>query len=486
MLMTVLTKTLTAEEYSLWYARFKRFAERMEAENMPSIVINQFKEFYAEYCMGSEASMPESTLRPLRKRDVKEYDELEGFAEIGREHLGRCAVLKLNGGLGTSMGLDKAKSAITVKDGMTFLDIILKQAEALRTVSGVTVPLLLMNSFRTHEETLGRLQGFNNGQYGPPVSFEQHKFPKVLADSLEPASWDDDPLLEWNPPGHGDLYLSLISRRVLQKLLESGVDYLFVSNADNLAAVVDERILGYMASRNLPFLMEVARREPCDKKGGHLALDDRDRLVLREVAQCPDEDMSCFQDIERHRYFNTNSIWLDLRVLSKVICHHRTMPLRPIANTKTLDPRDDSSPKVIQIESAMGSAVSAFYDAAAVVVPRERFAPVKTTSDLLAIMSDCYELNERAQLVQNPARRLPPIKIDLDPRFYKKMDVFAQRFQEGMPSLLDCSSLSVRGDVCFDTPVALSGDNVFVAGDQPTSIRTFVLGGCRGADGGHV
>jgi len=60
----------------------------------------------------------------------------------------------------------------------------------------------------------------------------------------------------------------------------------------------------------------VTRRTAADRKGGHLARRTADgRLLLREVAQCPDADLESFQDISRHKYFNTNSLWLRLDAL---------------------------------------------------------------------------------------------------------------------------------------------------------------------------
>src|SRR4029078_8760131 len=117
----------------------------------------------------------------------------------------------------------------------------------------------------------------------------------------------------WCPPGHGDIYPSLIGTGLLERMLNAGIRYLFVSNSDNLCATVDPAVLTYFARSGLSFLMEVAERTAADRKGGHLARRKSDgRLLLRESAQCPKEDESEFQDITRHRYFNTNNLWLRL------------------------------------------------------------------------------------------------------------------------------------------------------------------------------
>ena len=222
----------------------------------------------------------------------------------------------------------------------------------------------------------------------------QGKVPKLLADGFEPVEWPDDPALEWAPPGHGDVYTSLATSGMLDTLLERGYDYLFLSNSDNLGAVLEPRILDWFAREELPFLSEVIDRTEADRKGGHLA---RRRagggLVLRETAQVPDEDQEAFEDVERHRFFNANNIWVNLRALERTLEERDgVLGLPMIVNRKTVDPTDPSSPAVVQLETAMGAAIGVFDGAAAVHVPRARFAPVKTTSHLLVVRSDAYEL----------------------------------------------------------------------------------------------
>ena len=283
-------------------------------------------------------------------------------------------------------------------------------------------------------------------------------YPKILEADLSPAEWPENPELEWNPPGHGDVYTALVTSGLLAKLLKRGYRYAFISNSDNLGAVMDSRLLGYIATERLPFLMEVARRTHLDRKGGHLArFKNTDRLVLRELAQCPESDLDSFSDIEKYRYFNTNSLWVDLEVLERVFVENLMMPLDLILNPKTLDPRNPESPAVLQVETAMGSAISAFENARAVLVPRTRFAPVKTTQDLLLVMSDCFLRTKLETIEQNPARATPMPAITLDQRFYKKIDMFQERFPKGAPSLIACERLEIQGDIRFGRGVKLSG-----------------------------
>jgi len=440
-------------------AKFRGFELKMEAHALRPLVINTFKHYYAKLVQGDTGMLPESGIAPLENQELRHYDELQDYTAAGIQAMRQSVVIKLNGGLGTSMGLEQAKSLITIKDGQTFLDIILGQIRHLRQRYQTPLPLVLMNSFKTHVDTMLQVQNFNNGPTGVPLSFVQNRFPKVLQQDLSPASWPDNPELEWNPPGHGDIYSALVSSGLLEKLLREGFIYAFISNSDNLGAIMDPAILGYLAQERLEFLMEAARRTPSDRKGGHLArLLGDDRLILREVAQCPEEDMDAFTDIERHRFFNTNSLWVDLRALEQVFLRHHIMPLDLIVNPKTLNPRDAKSPKVFQIETAMGAAIAAFERAAAVEVPRSRFAPVKTTADLLVVQSDCYLRNDDDTITPNPEREGAMPQVKLDPTFYKKIDDYQLRFAKGAPSLLHCSSLEVTGDARFGRRVTIRGD----------------------------
>ncbi len=119
----------------------------------------------------------------------------------------------------------------------------------------------------------------------------QHKFPKILQKDYSPASWPKNPKLEWNPPGHGDVYTALLTSGMLDSLLADGIIYAFISNSDNLGARLDESLLGYFAHHQFPFMMEVAEKTPADIKGGHLARHKNGRLILREAAQCPANEL---------------------------------------------------------------------------------------------------------------------------------------------------------------------------------------------------
>jgi UTP--glucose-1-phosphate uridylyltransferase len=426
----------------------------MQAAGLPDVVIRTFAHYHAQLAAGETGLIPESTIEPVD--DLPHRDQLgEDVADLGREALPRTILLKLNGGLGTSMGLDRAKSLLTVKDGHTFLDIIAGQARH------AGVPLVLMNSFATREDSLAALAAHGDLPGDLPPDFLQHKVPKIRREDLQPATCERDPALAWCPPGHGDLYTALVTSGMLATLLERGYRYAFVSNADNLGAVIDPAILGHMVAHRLPFLMEVAPRTAADRKGGHLARRPDGQLVLRELAQCPEEDEAAFQDITRHRFFNTNSLWLDLHALDRLLRERDgVLGLPMIRNAKTVDPRDPDSTPVYQLETAMGSAIGVFAGAGAICVPPARFAPIKKTNDLLDVRSDSYVLTDAWEVLPSPARTLGRAVIDLDPAFYRFVDDLDARFPAGPPSLLRCARLEVRGDIRFGAGVVLEGEVV--------------------------
>ena len=425
------------------------FILKMERANLHPVVIDTFSHYYKKIISGATGLISDIDIQPVTSDNIENADRIQKYAEAGRHASFNAVMIKLNGGLGTSMGLTRAKSLLKVKNEKTFLEIILKQADKLH------VNLALMNSFSTHEDTLDALSKIK-----PPASpllFLQNKFPKILQKNFAPADWPKNPDLEWNPPGHGDIYSAVYTSGILNTLLDKGIVYAFISNSDNLGATLDESLLGYFVEKGFPFMMEVAPRTPSDVKGGHIARHKDGRLILRESAQCPENELSAFRDIKRYGFFNTNNIWINLKVLHKLIQKSGAVKLPLIRNPKTLDPRDEKSPKVFQIETAMGAAISLFEGAAVIKVPASRFLPVKKCNDLLSIRSDRCIFSLENNLIANPNTGTKTIQVDLDPKYYGKIDLFDKRFSRGVPSLTNCESLTIKGDVRFESNVAIRG-----------------------------
>jgi UTP--glucose-1-phosphate uridylyltransferase len=438
--------------------------EKMREAGVADEAIATFRHYYEQLEAGESGMLPDADLEPLGDLpDLADLPEAEA-------PLDQAVILKLNGGLGTSMGMTHAKSLVEVKDGLTFLDIIARQALELRKRHDARLPLILMNSFSTRDDTLAKLEDYPDLEADVPLDFLQNKEPKLRADDLTPVEWPDDPDLEWCPPGHGDLFTALQTSGLLEKLLGAGYRYAFMSNSDNLGAVLEPRILGWMASEGHPWVSEVVDRTEADRKGGHIAQRKQDgNLVLRETAQVPDSDQESFEDTDRWCYFNANNLWVDLARLSEVLSERDgVLGLPMIVNRKTVDPSDSASPEVIQIETAMGAAIGVFEGARAVRVPRTRFAPVKTTNDLLLLRSDAYVLRDDYRVL--PADGLP--MVDLDSAHYKLLRDFDAHFPAGPPSLAGCDRLIVDGDVVFGRDVVVRGSvEVHQDGEEPLRIE---------------
>ena len=433
--------------------------DKMADAGVDPVAIDVFAHYYRLVESGETGMVPESSIEPM---DMGTLDEVDVPADVAREALAGTAVIKLNGGLGTSMGMDRAKSLLEVRDGLSFVDIIVRQVLALRKQYDAALPLIFMNSFRTSDDTLAVLERYPDlVSTGPglPLEFLQNKEPKLRADDLFPVEWPADPTLEWCPPGHGDIYTALRGTGLLDELIEAGFQRVFVSNSDNLGAVPDPRVAGWFAASGAPFAIEAVRRTASDRKGGHFALRKSDgRIMLRETAQTLDEDKHALGDLDRHRYCSTNNLWFDLAAMKAELDRRDgILGLALITNTKNVDPSDPNSPEVIQIETAMGAAIEVFDGATTIEVTRDRFVPVKTTNDLLVLRSDCYELTDD-YVLDLVADRVP--FVDLDPAHYKLVGDFDARFGEGVPSLRSAEQLVVNGDWWFGPGVTVVGEAV--------------------------
>ena len=429
--------------------------QKMREAGQPDEAIRSFASAYERLVGGESALLPSAELEP-----AGDVDRLEELPDVDAgDVLDRVVAITLNGGLATSMGLRSPKSLLEAREGHSFLDIIIGQTLALRTRYDVRLPLILMDSQATRGETERALAAHPELDVGLPLDFLQSMVPKLEPEHLEPINWPSEPSLEWNPPGHGDVYPALRGSGMLGRLLEQAFRYAMISNADNLGATTEPRVPGYKERNEIPYLMEVVLGTEADRKGGHIARRRADgQLVLRETAQTPPEDEESFRDYRRWRYYNTNSLWFDLRALSDRLDETGgVLELPLIVNRKTVDPRDSSSPAVLQLESAMGAAIGSFAGAQLLLVPRTRFAPVKTTDDLLVLRSDVYTLSEDWVVAPVPERADNLPYVELDSKFYKLLDDFERRFPEGAPSLREAERLIVHGDVTFGRAVRVRG-----------------------------
>jgi UTP--glucose-1-phosphate uridylyltransferase len=444
--------------------------QKMREHGQDEEAIASFASSYERLVSGQEAVIPSADLEPAT--DVPTLDQLEG--ETKAELLDQFVMIKLNGGLATSMGLEHPKSLIEARDGRSFLEIIIAQVLALRERHHIRLPLMLMNSEATREETIKALAEHPELETEDlPLEFAQSMIPKLDADSLAPVEWSKNPSLEWCPPGHGDVYGALRRSGTLNALLDKGFRYAMISNSDNLGSTFDPRIAAHVSGNEIPFLMEVVEGTEADRKGGHIARRREDgQLILRETAQTPPEDEDSFRDYKRWRFYNTNSLWVSLEALAAELEQRDgVMALPLIVNRKTVDPRDSDSTPVIQLESAMGAAIGSFAGAELLCVPRTRFAPVKTTDDLLVLRSDAYRVTGDEVVEPVPERDGTMPYVELDKRYYKMLDEFEKRFPHGAPSLKQAERLVINGDVTFDEGVVVKGA-VELSPEEPIRIES--------------
>ncbi len=430
---------------------------KMVKAGVDEVAIDTFAHYYRLLEHGETGMVPEATIEPV---DMPRLTDVDVDPEVASEAIRHTAVIKLNGGLGTSMGMERAKSLLCVRKGLSFLDIIARQVLHLREQHDATLPLMFMNSFRTSADTMAALARYDRlAVDGLPLEFLQNKEPKLLEADLSPVGYPKDPDLEWCPPGHGDVYTALRGTGLLDLLIEHGFRHVFISNSDNLGAVPDPQVAGWFAASGAPFAIEAVRRTASDRKGGHFARRKSDgRIVLRETAQTPKADAAALADLERHRFCSTNNLWFDLAAMKQALdLRQGILGLPLIRNVKPVDPADPSTPKVIQVETAMGAAIEVFEGSALIEVGRDRFVPVKTTNDLLVLRSDVYEVGSDFVLDQ-VASNVP--YVDLDEAVYKLVVEFDKRFPNGAPSLAKASSLRIAGDVTFGRGVQIVGDVV--------------------------
>ncbi|KAI8972750.1 UTP--glucose-1-phosphate uridylyltransferase-domain-containing protein [Pilobolus umbonatus] len=446
----VAAKTMRAELQRLSGLVPDMHERKLFQENM-----NGFFELFTRYI--SERSKRDNLdwdrIQSPSKEQIKPYHDLPSTTSAS--DLTKLAVLKLNGGLGTTMGCVGPKSAIEVRDNMTFLDLSVRQIEYLNKNHKVDVPFILMNSFNTDEETKRIVQKYANHNV-KIMTFNQSKHPRINKESLLPVARSPNSSIEnWYPPGHGDLYESLFSTGLLDELLGQQKEYLFVSNIDNLGATVDINILNHMVKTGSEFIMEVTDKTKADIKGGTL-IDYDGQVRLLEIAQVPEEHIEDFKSVKKFKIFNTNNLWINLKAIKRLMMD-QSLTLDIIINNKTTD----SGEKVIQLETAAGAAIKHFRNAHGINVPRTRFLPVKSTSDLFLVTSNLYSLIH-GELVINPQRMfntVPLVKLGKD---FEKVQDFLRRFKT-IPHILELDHLTVTGDVTFGSNVEFRGTVIIVA-----------------------
>lgn len=435
--------------------------EKMRSANLSEDLIKDFLSKIEKVRQGETGKVKWETIGDLDPNtDEIDLVELQKNFPPNKTSLSKLVVIKLNGGLGTSMGLEKAKSLIPIKNNRSFLNIVAEQILYMRKKFGVEIPLILMDSYNTQVDSLEEIKKSGLTQK-ITTTFLQNKVPRIKKENYEPIQLKDEKE-EWCPPGHGDIYLSLKQTGILKSLLDNGYEYAFISNGDNLGATIEPSILEYFSSSNLDFAMEMTPKTLADTKGGAIyrkMIDGKFMgLELLETAQVPKENEHEFSGMGKFRTFSTNNLWINLKSLSKLL-DEKIPNLSLIVNPKTVDEMD-----VLQLETAMGSAIGSFTNTKGIIIPRDRFAPVKKCEDYLIRRSDAYTLNEDFSLTMSADRKSKNLSenlVSLDEKFYKKIKDFDKLFK-AYPSLKFSESLIVKGEVEFDVEINLIGKVSFI------------------------
>jgi len=422
-----------------------------------------FEAIFKRFLLKSGPSIVWDKIKPPPQGSIKSYSDIASveFECSEKQLLNKLVVVKLNGGLGTSMGCVGPKSLISVRSGLTFLDLTVQQIESLNKKYDVNVPLVLMNSFNTDVDTNLILRKYSSCQLDIHT-FNQNRYPRINKETLLPVATDvQDPLECWYPPGHGDVYECIVKSGLVEQFLKEGKEYMFVSNIDNMGATVDLNILNMLVNPPDPnkpcdFVMEVTDKTRADVKGGTL-IEYNDKLRLLEIAQVPSEKKDEFKSVSKFKIFNTNNLWMNLKSVNELTLS-KQIEMEVIVNNKRLA----NGTNVIQLEAACGAGIKSFSNAIGINVPRSRFLPVKKTSDLLLVMSNLYEL-ESGTMAMSKKRQFPTTPlIKLGDEHFSKVHKFISRFSN-IPDMLELDHLTVSGDVTFGKDVVLKGTVIVIA-----------------------
>jgi len=453
------SKTIDSQEVDLSRAVLKISQQLDTPEEREAFQreMEGFKELFSKFKSTKGKQVIDwEKIKPPHESLVVSLSSLPECHQSDIEDLSRkLCVLKLNGGLGTTMGCTGPKSVIEVHSELSFLDLTVHQIEDLNTRYKADVPLILMNSFNTHDETLKVITKYQSIK-AKILTFNQSRFPRIYRDSLLPMP--EDPVgnkEQWYPPGHGDIYRSLNNSGLLEKLLKEGKEYLFISNIDNLGATVDFSILKYMDENQIEFIMEVTDKSRSDVKGGTL-IEYEGKAKLFEIAQCPPNKLDEFKSIKKFKIFNTNNLWVSLKAIDQLVKENRMKDVDVIVNQKKALGKD-----CIQLETAAGAAIQFFSKAKGINVPRSRFLPVKQTGDLFVVQSNLYEL-QNGYLVMNPKRPFPTVPLVNLGEEFKKISDYNSRIKS-IPDILELDQLTISGDVHIGSGVTLRGTVIIVA-----------------------
>ncbi|KYQ93226.1 UDP-glucose pyrophosphorylase [Tieghemostelium lacteum] len=389
------------------------------------------------------------------KSEMVDYQQLSILSPIDSSNaarlLSKLVVIKLNGGLGTRMGCKGAKSSIELAPGISFLDMTVAHIEQMNQDYDVDIPLVIMNSFKTDSETTKTIEKYKTHRV-TIKTFCQSKFPKMYKDTLNLVPKPNTPLnaKEWYPPGSGDVFRSLQRSGLFDELLAAGKEYIFISNIENLGAIVDVQLLNHIHLQKIEFGIEVTNRISTDSTGGIL-MSYRDKLHLLELSQVKADKLKIFKDF---KYWNTNNIWVNMKSTQALLKADK-LSLDWIVAYPT-----ENHTQLVQLETPAGMGIQCFENSCAIFVPRDRYRPIKSTSQLLLAQSNLFQFDHgQVKLSSKRDGDVPLVKLGEE---FQSISDYEKRFKS-IPDIIELDHLTVSGDVYFGSKVTLKGTVIIVA-----------------------
>ncbi|KAL3622381.1 hypothetical protein CASFOL_033792 [Castilleja foliolosa] len=350
------------------------------------------------------------------KKFVFPYESLQASPEDiseTKQLFDKLVVLKVNGSLGTNIGFNGPKCAMEISGGLSCLDLIINQIEALNAKYGCNIPLLLVNASIAHAGILKVLEKhLNKNIHSVP---QNHYHQEYDVNSVPPSGKGRDNNDEMNSVNLAEIFLPLMKSGKLDVLLSQGKEYILLLSDDNLAHVIDPmvlEILNHLIQNNIKFCLEVMPKSSEFEKS-NFPVNEEDIPILTP----------------RKNWKFIDTMWMDINSIESLVERRAVKGHLTIAEL--------------------------FDQYFALSVPKSRYLPVKATSDLFLLQSDLYTSTE-GTLTRNPAREnsVDP-SIELGPAFENVND-FRRRFKS-IPSVIGLDSLKVNGDVWFGTDITLKG-----------------------------
>lgn len=329
----------------------------------------------------------------------------EGLSE--KVLLEKLVIVKFNGSLGTRIGFSGPKCTMEIGGGLTCLDLIINQIEDLNAKYGCNIPLLLLNAGSAHRGVLKFLEKHPNKNIHcvPQSSLHLDSFSNSSAKGQD----NED---EMNSFNLAEVVLPLVNSGKLGELSSQGKEFILMLGSDNLAQVVDLKILYHMMENDIGFCLEVMPKSS----------------EIEESKQSQNEEDTPIPTTKKNWKF-VDTVWMGIQSIENIL-------------------EGRAAEENLTISKLFDNHFS-------LSVPKSRYLPVEATSDLFLLQSDLYTLSE-GTVTRNTARENPTDpSIELGPLF-KTVNDFQERFKS-IPSIIGLDSLKVAGDVSFGTGITLKG-----------------------------